>query len=70
MELIHNLIHLFYVLFFNVSKPSAGIVKESAGVDNIDLSMFAKLYKCLKQKVGFLVSYPHFSAVALSVNSF
>jgi hypothetical protein len=53
MELIHNLISLFYVLFFKVSKPSAGIVKGSADVDNIDLSMFANLYKCLKQKVGF-----------------
>jgi len=43
MELIHNLIPLLYVLFFNVWKPSAGIIKESADVDNIDLTMFANL---------------------------
>lgn len=69
MELIHNQFPLLYVLFSKVSKPSAGIVKESADVDNIDLTMFANLYMCLKQKVGFLVSYPLFSAVTLSVNS-
>jgi hypothetical protein len=69
MELILTLIHLLHVLFFKVSKPSAGIVKESADVDNIDLTMFANLYKCLKQKVVFFMSYPRFSAVTLSVNS-
>jgi hypothetical protein len=52
MELIHNLTPLLYILFFKVSKTSAGIVKESADVDNIDLTMFANL-KCLRQKVGF-----------------
>jgi len=66
---IHNLIPFLYVLFFKVQRPSAGIVMESADVDNIDLTMFANLYKCLKQKVGFLVSNPRFSAVTLSVNS-
>jgi len=66
---IHNLIPFLYVLFFKVRKPSAGIVMEFADVDNIDLTMFANLYKCFKQKVGFLVSNPRFSAVILSVKS-
>jgi hypothetical protein len=69
MDLIHNLIPLLYVLFFKVWKPNAGIVMESPDEDNIDFTIFANLYKFLKQKVGFLVSNPRFSAVTRSVNS-
>jgi hypothetical protein len=68
MELMYNLIPLLNVMFFKVWKPSSGIVKESSEIDNIDLSVFANLCKCLKHKVGFLVSYTRSYAVTLSVN--
>jgi hypothetical protein len=44
---------VLYILFLNVTKPGAGIVKESYKVD--DLTVFVDLYNYLKQTLGFVV---------------